>query len=270
MRRVLPSGQLPMLGPFIFWDQMGPAQFSAGQGMDVRPHPHIGLATITFLFEGAIMHRDSVGSVQEIRPGDVNWMTAGRGIVHSERTPEHARGGRLYGIQSWIALPADQQEVAPDFSHHPAATLPVQTGDGWQLRLIAGSLMGMRSPAPAVSPIFYADLQLEPGAALSVEAAYTDRGLYPVAGQIEFAGERFETGTMVVAGADGPLTIRNPGSKPARVMLLGGEPFPEKRIIWWNFVGTTSDRIDQAKADWKAQRFDPVPGESEFIPLPAR
>ncbi|MEM1022703.1 MAG: pirin family protein [Myxococcota bacterium] len=270
VRRVLPSGKLPMLGPFIFWDQMGPAQFPEGQGMDVRPHPHIGLATITFLFEGAIMHRDSVGSVQEIRPGDVNWMTAGRGIVHSERSPEHARGGRLYGIQSWIALPADQQEVAPEFSHHPAATLPVKSGDGWQLRLIAGSLMGMRSPVTALSPIFYADLQLEPGASLSLEAPYTDRGLYPVQGRIEFGGEHFETGTMVVAASGSALEIRNPGTEPARAMLMGGEPFPEKRIIWWNFVGTSEARIDQAKADWKAQRFESVAGETEFIPLPDR
>jgi len=259
-----------MLGPFIFWDQMGPAQFGPGEGMDVRPHPHIGLATITFLFEGSIMHRDSVGSVQEIRPGDVNWMTAGRGIAHSERSPDHARGGRLYGIQSWIALPADQQEIAPGFSHHPAATLPVKEGDGWRLRLIAGALMGMRSPVPALSPILYADVELEAGAELTVDAPYTDRGLHPVQGRIEFGGEGFETGTMVVAAPGAELRIRNPGDATARVMFLGGEPFPEKRIIWWNFVSTSQERIERAKADWKAGRFDRVDGETEFIPLPER
>jgi hypothetical protein len=270
VRRALPSRQRRMVGPFIFFDQMGPIVLRAGTGLDVRPHPHIGLATVTYLFEGEILHRDSLGTVQPIQPGAVNWMTAGSGIAHSERTgPEvRARGGPLSGIQSWVALPQAHEETAPAFAHHDRDSLPVVEGEGAHVRLIAGTLWGARSPVRTVSAMFYADVRLEPGARLVLRAEHEERAAYLVEGSIELAG----CGEAFVAGQ---LLIFRPGAEivfsaqtAARLMLLGGELMDGPRHIWWNFVSSSKERIEQAKADWKEGRFAPVPAETEFIPLP--
>jgi redox-sensitive bicupin YhaK (pirin superfamily) len=268
VRRALPSAQRRMVGPFVFFDHMGPAIFAAGSGLDVRPHPHIGLATITYLFDGEILHRDSLGSVQPIRPGDVNWMTAGRGIAHSERTaPElRAAGTTLAGIQSWIALPKRDEEAEPDFIHHPRADLPVTHGEGVTLRLIAGAGFGLRSPVAVFSDMFYADAALAAGARLTLPAEYEERAIYVAMGRIEIAGQSFDSGQLLVFRPGDAIDLR--AGVAARVLLLGGEPMDGPRHIWWNFVSSSKDRIEQAKADWKAGRFGPVPGESEFIPLP--
>ena len=270
VRRALPSAHRRMVGPFIFFDQMGPAVFRDGEGLDVRPHPHIGLATITYLIDGEIMHRDSVGSVQVIRPGEVNWMTAGSGIVHSERTPQTLRPGdtSLYGLQIWIALPTDKEEVDPSFVHHKAHEIPTMSADGATLTLIAGTSDGLVSPVRTLSDMVYADIQLIDGARYQLKAEHVERAIYVVEGAIEVAGQGggFATGELVVfkPGAEIVLIARG----PARLMLIGGEPFPEGRNIYWNFVSSSPDRIEQAKADWRAQRFAPVPDEHEFIPLP--
>ena len=270
VRRALPSARRQMVGPFIFWDQMGPAEFILGQGLDVRPHPHIGLATVTYLFEGEVLHRDSLGTLQPIRPGDVNWMTAGRGIAHSERTsPEvRAKGGRLFGIQAWVALPATEEETAPDFTHHGRDDLPMVSGEGKKVRLIVGSLYGERSPVPTFSAMFYADAALEAGAKLPLPAEHEERAVYVAGGAVEVAGDRFDAGQLLVFRPGDEITLV--ASKPARLLLLGGEPMDGPRHIWWNFVSSRQDRIEQAKADWQAGRFEAVPGESEFIPLPER
>jgi redox-sensitive bicupin YhaK (pirin superfamily) len=269
VRRALPSAQRRMVGPFVFFDQMGPAVFEPGTGIDVRPHPHIGLATITYVFDGEILHRDSLGSVQPIRPGDVNWMTAGRGIAHSERTaPElRASGTRLAGIQSWIALPKRDEETDPGFFHHPRASLPVTEGEGVTLRLIVGAGFGMRAPVQVFSAMFYADAALQTGARLTLPAEYEERAVYVAMGEIEIAGTRYPAGQLLVFRPGDAIDLR--AVADARVMLLGGEPMDGPRHIWWNFVSSSKDRIEQAKADWKAGRFGPVPGETEFIPLPA-
>ena len=267
VRRALPSREQRTLGPFVFWDQMGPAAFPPGVGMDVRPHPHIGLGTITYLFEGSIMHRDSLGTVQEIRPGDVNWMRAGRGIVHSERTPDHGRNGSaLFGIQSWIALDAAERESVPAFVHVPASELPALRGAGWSARVIAGSFRGLASPVPVTLPILYVDLTLEAGATFELDPEHRERGIHIARGTLEVAANAYSAGSMLVAaeGATLSLTTRT----EARVLLLGGAPLQEKLHLWWNFVHTDLARIEQAKADWKAQRFAKVPGDDEFIPLP--
>jgi hypothetical protein len=268
VRRALPSAQRQMVGPFIFWDQMGPAEFLLGEGLDVRPHPHIGLATVTYLFEGEILHRDSLGTLQPIRPGDVNWMTAGRGIAHSERTaPEvRAAGARLFGIQAWVALPAAAEETEPDFAHLGRDELPVVTGEGKRVRIVAGSLYGERSPAATLSAMFYADAALAAGAALPLPAEHEERAVYVASGAVEVAGDRFEAGQLLVFRPGDAITLAAP--VPARLLLLGGEPMDGPRHIWWNFVSSRKDRIEQAKADWRAGRFTPVPGESELIPLP--
>jgi redox-sensitive bicupin YhaK (pirin superfamily) len=270
VRRALPSSQKQMIGPFIFFDQMGPAEFLLGRGMDVRPHPHIGLATVTYLFRGEITHKDSLGTDLPILPGEVNWMTAGRGIAHSERTPPEQRDGRgeLFGIQAWVALPRRDEERDPAFSHHQKADLPLISGEGKDVRLIAGSLYGARSPVPTFSEMFYADCALEPGASLPLDAAHEERGAYVVDGTLEVAGERFEAGRLLVFHPGDRVTIR--AASPARFMILGGEPMDGPRYIWWNFVASSQSRIDQAKSDWKAGRFEPVPDDSEFIPLPER
>jgi redox-sensitive bicupin YhaK (pirin superfamily) len=268
VRRALPSAQRRMVGPFVFFDHMGPATFRAGTGLDVRPHPHIGLATITYLFEGEIVHRDSLGSAQPIRPGDVNWMTAGRGIAHSERTgPElRAAGSGLAGIQSWIALPKRHEEAEPDFVHYPRADLPVSEGDGVALRLIAGAGFGLRAPVAVFSDMFYADAALAADARLTLPAEYEERAIYVAAGAIEIAGQDFGAGQLLVFRPGDAIDLR--ARAASRVLLLGGEPMDGPRHLWWNFVSSSKERIEQAKADWKAGRFGAVPGDAEFIPLP--
>jgi redox-sensitive bicupin YhaK (pirin superfamily) len=268
VRRVLPVAGHRMVGPFIFLDEMGPKSFAEGQGIDVRPHPHIGLATVTYLFSGEIMHRDSLGTAQPIRPGEVNWMTAGSGIVHSERTaPERRRsGGALHGIQSWVALPQRYEETAPAFAHHGHAALPVIEGEGKTVRLIAGALFGARSPVAAFSDLFYADAQLAVGARLDVPADYAERGVYIVSGSITIDGETHGAGQLLVLRPGTAVALTAPTA--ARLMLLGGERLDGERYIFWNFVSSSKERLEQAKADWKAGRFAAVPGETERIPLP--
>jgi hypothetical protein len=268
VRRVLPSIQRRAVGPFVFLDQMGPTTFPAGAGLDVRPHPHIGLATLTYLFAGEILHRDSLGSVQAIRPGEANWMTAGSGIVHSERTPAELRAGAgtLAGLQAWVGLPRQHEDAAPAFAHHGEGELPIIEGEGAKLRLVAGSLLGRRSPIRAYSPLFYADARIDAGARLVLTAEHAERAIYAVEGTIEVGGERFEPGRLLVFRAGGEIPVI--AVSTARLILLGGAPMDGPRHIWWNFVASSKDRIDEAKAKWRAQRFAPVPGETEFIPLP--
>ena len=270
VRRALPARERQMVGPFIFFDQMGPGEFLAGRGLDVRPHPHIGLATVTYLFAGEILHRDSLGSAQPIRPGDVNWMTAGRGIAHSERTDaaQRAHSNRLFGIQSWVALPKAQEEMGPAFIHHPVATLPAVEEGGLRLRLIAGTGWGLRAPVAVSSPLFYADATLAPGADLPLPDEHEERGAYVVQGTLEVAGTRFEAGRMLLFRAGDHLALRA-GAEGARLLLLGGAAMDGPRFIFWNFVSSSRERIEQAKADWKEGRFGKVPGDDkEFIPLP--
>lgn len=268
VRRVLPAARRQMVGPFIFFDQMGPAAFEAGEGIDVRPHPHIGLATVTYLFDGELMHRDSLGSVQPIRPGELNWMTAGRGIVHSERTPAAVRSGpsRLAGIQSWVALPDGQEDSAPAFVHHGSDELPLLADDDARVRVIAGTLYGERAPVVTASSLFYAEVHLDPGASLVLPAEHEERAMYLVAGEIEIAGEVFTPGRMLLFRPGDAVPFR--ARSAAHAMLLGGEAIASPRFIWWNFVASSRERIEQAKADWRAGRFDPVPGDDERIPLP--
>jgi redox-sensitive bicupin YhaK (pirin superfamily) len=270
VHRVLPTRERRMVGPFIFFDQMGPGEFLSGHGLDVRQHPHVGLATVTYLFEGEILHRDSLGSVQPIRPGDVNWMTAGRGIAHSERTDPalRKRGSRLFGIQSWVALPKLQEEVAPGFLHHPAATLPVVREPAMSLRLIAGTGWGLHSPVSVSSPLFYADIMLSASATLPLPDEHEERAAYILQGTVEVAGTRFESERMLLFRPGDQLTLRA-GAEGARLLLLGGAAMDGPRFLFWNFVSSSQERIEQAKADWKAGRFDKVTGdEREFIPLP--
>ena len=268
VRRALPAARKRAVGPFVFFDQMGPVALAPGKGLDVRPHPHIGLATVTYLFEGEILHRDSLGTVQPIRAGDVNWMTAGSGIAHSERTPPglRASGARLAGIQLWVGLPAAEEETEPRFEHTPAARLPVLEEGDARIRLILGAWRGARSPVATLSPMLYADAALRAGATLEVETAYVDRAAYVIEGVIEHASEMHEAGRMLVfaSGAPARISARN----AARVLILGGEPLDGQRFLWWNFVSSRKERIAQAAADWKARRFAPIPGETEFIPLP--
>jgi redox-sensitive bicupin YhaK (pirin superfamily) len=268
VRRALPSAQRQMVGPFIFFDQMGPAEFLLGAGIDVRPHPHIGLSTVTYLFDGEIMHRDSLGTVLAIRPGELNWMTAGRGIAHSERTPPELRtgGSRLFGIQSWVALSRRDEETQPDFLHYGAEELPVLSGEGKTVRIIAGSLLGKASPVKTSSPMFYADVALAAGASMPLDPDYDERAIYTVDGEIEIAGDVFQGGALLVFRPGDRITIT--AKSDARFMLLGGEPMDGPRFIWWNFVSSSKERIEQAKEDWKQARFDSVPGDPEFIPLP--
>ena len=270
VRRVLPFAKRHMVGPFIFFDHFGPTNFRAGTGLDVRPHPHIGLATITYLFDGEIMHRDSLGTAQVIRPGAVNWMTAGRGIVHSERTPPDVRRQQspIYGIQSWVALPQAREEIDPGFEHVPEANLPLIEGDGVAVRLIAGTLFGKTSPVATQSPMFYADVTLRAGATVTMTPDYAQRAAYLLEGAVDCAGARHAPPLMLVfdSKARAAITAR----EPARLLLIGGEPLDGERHIWWNLVSSSAERIEQAKRDWQAGRFPKIPGDSdEFIPLPA-
>jgi hypothetical protein len=270
VRRALPTKERQMVGPFIFFDQMGPGEFLTGQGLDVRPHPHIGLATVTYLFEGEVLHRDTLGSRQAITPGALNWMTAGRGIAHSERSDEAKRDRRqkLFGIQSWVALPKHAEETAPSFVHHPAAALPVAEEGGMTLRLIAGAGWGLRTPVEVSSPCFYADVVLAAGARVPLPEGHEERAAYVVQGSVAVAGVDFAAGRMLVFRAGDALAL-TAGAAGARLLLLGGAAMDGPRYMFWNFVSSSRDRIQQAKEDWKAGRFGLVPGdETEFIPLP--
>lgn len=268
VRRVLPAPTRPTVGPFVFLDHMGPAAFPPGAGVDVRPHPHIGLATVTWLFEGALFHRDSLGSAQAIRPGEVNWMTAGRGIVHSERTPPEDRhaGARLHGMQCWVALPRTAEATEPGFEHLPAGSLPRFVSDGVDYVVIAGSAFGLTSPATTFSPMGYAALTLATGRTLSLPPDHPERAVYVAEGALELGGEPVPAGTLAVLAAGTTVTAR--ATADSRAVLLGGAPLDGPRRLWWNFVASDPARIDQAKADWQAGRFPPVPGEHESIPLP--
>ena len=266
--RALPQAQRRALGPFVFFDEMGPADFPAGAGIDVRPHPHIGLATVTYLFEGGLTHRDSLGTVIDIAPGAVNWMTAGRGIAHSERSPGglRAAGHRMHGIQSWVALPVAHEEDTPSFAHHPADTLPSITIDGAKRTLIAGSAFHAVSPVLTLSPMFYIAVEAEAGATVYLPEEHEERGVYIVSGAIAVDGVRHEAGQLLVFEPGAAAVWQ--ALEPTRAMLLGGAKLDGERHIEWNFVSHSQQRIEQAKADWRAGRFPTVPGETEFIPLP--
>ena len=271
VQRSLPSLPFKTVGPFIFFDHMGPATLAPGQGMDVRPHPHIGLATVTYLFDGEIWHRDSLGSDQRITPGAVNWMTAGRGIVHSERTPDDVRerGGDVHGIQTWVALPQADEEAEPTFAHHEASSLPDIFQPGVHMRLILGTAFGETSPVKVFSPIFYLAVDMAPCAAFVLPPEYAERAVYTVEGEVTVNDEVLPEQRMGVLapGTDARIVA---GDRPARLMLLGGAPLDGDRFIFWNFVSSSRERIEQAKAAWTAQQMGEVPGETEWIPLPER
>jgi redox-sensitive bicupin YhaK (pirin superfamily) len=267
--RYLPDMQRRSVGPFIFFDFFGPVDFPPGKGVDVRPHPHIGLATVTYLFEGAQMHRDTLGSVQEITPGDVNWMTAGRGIAHSERTGRdmRARGHRLHGIQTWVGLPAKDEEAEPHFQHFSAAELPVVTRGEVELRLMVGQGFGMSSPVRVFSPIFYADVRFAVGGVFTYAAEHEERGLLVIDGDVQIGGHILPPGSMIVLDKGEEVTMFAQGA--ARAVLFGGAPLDGARHLWWNFVSSSKERIEQAKQDWTSGKFGLIPGDDkEFIPLP--
>jgi len=277
VRRALPSTKRQMVGPFIFFDQMGPAEFLTDQGIDVRPHPHIGLATVTYLFQGRIWHRDSLSTSMEIAPGAVNWMIAGRGITHSERTCaiERAKPAKgLFGIQTWVALPDDAEETAPGFEHAPAGALPVIEGEGTRVRLILGHAYGEHAPVRTFSEMVYADVALEAGAGLPLPDDHEDRAIYVLDGAVEVGGERYEAGRMMVFRPRDRISLR--AATPSRLMLLGGETLGGPRHIWWNFVASSKEKIDAAKeawraGDWEHGRFQLPPDDrAEHIPLPER
>jgi redox-sensitive bicupin YhaK (pirin superfamily) len=263
VRRVLPAMARRMVGPFTFFDQMGAAVFGPGEGIDVRPHPHIGLATVTYLFEGEIVHRDSLGSHQPIRPGDINWMTAGRGIVHSERTAPDDRqhGSRLHGLQLWVALPLSHEEAAPSFRHYPGGTLPERDHRGVKLRVLAGGAYGLTSPVETLSPLFYVEAEMSAGSELSLPGEHPERAIYVVEGSLRCGADRAAPGRMLVFAEGGRVTLR--AAEPTRVVLLGGAPLDGKRYIDWNFVSSSKERLEQAKRDWREGRFPNVPGDAE-------
>ena len=270
VRRTLPARTRTMVGPFIFVDQFGPARLAPGQGMDVRPHPHINLATVTYLFDGAIEHRDSLGSDQVIRPGAINLMTAGSGIVHSERSPapERAAGPSFYGMQTWLALPDGKEEIAPAFAHVAPEDLPVIEGDGVTARVLMGSLWGKTSPVTQHSPTIYADIALDAGASLPIDAEADERGVMLVEGAASLDGQKIALFDLILLAPGQPMRLT--ADAPARLMLLGGAAFATPRHVWWNFVSSSRDRIAQARDDWTARRFPLVPGdEEEWIPIPA-
>ncbi len=273
VRRALPSPQRQMVGPFIFFDQMGPVEFLTGQGIAVRPHPHIGLATVTYLYRGEFQHRDSLGSNQIIRPGAVNWMVAGRGVTHSERTSQETRRGPhpLFGVQTWVALPRDAEDAAPSFEHHGREALPTVEAEGAQLRLILGSAYGMRAPARVFSETFYVDAVLAPGARLPLPDDHEDRGVYVIEGEVELAGQSFAAGRMMVFRPGDRIAVKA-GAPGARLLLLGGATLEGPRYIWWNFVASSHERIEAAREAWRREdrrRFDLPPDDrDEFIPAP--
>jgi hypothetical protein len=270
VRRLLPGMPHRMVGPFIFLDHMGPVDFPAGRGVDVRPHPHIGLATVTYLFDGEIVHRDSLGSVQAIAPGDVNWMTAGRGIVHSERTDPALRraGARMHGIQTWVALPLGDELAEPAFHHHPKAALPRLAFPGAELRVVAGTAFGERSPARVHSPTLYVAAEMEAGSAFELPPEHEERGVYVVEGEVSVAGARVPPQHLAVLERREPVEVR--AATRARAMLLGGAKADGERFIWWNFVASSRGLIEEAKMRWREQRFPRIPGETEFVPLPEK
>jgi hypothetical protein len=269
VRRALPSARSRMVGPFIFFDHFGPAEFRAGNGLDVRPHPHIGLATVTYLFDGEIMHRDSLGTAAAIKPGEVNWMTAGRGIVHSERTGAELRttGSPIHGLQMWVALPQAKEEIEPGFAHHVIDEFPMVRDDGLFARVVVGSLYGVKSPVPTVHETMFGNVLLRTGAKIPLDADHEERAVYVVDGTIDIAGDKFEPGRLLVFKPGDKITIT--AASDTHFVILGGAPMDGPRHIWWNFVSSRKERIEQAKAEWTAGHFGKVPGdEIEFIPLP--
>jgi hypothetical protein len=271
VRRALPATQRQMVGPFIFLDQFGPVLMRAGQGIDVRPHPHIGLATVTWLFDGVIYHRDSLGSAQQIAPGELNWMTAGIGIVHSERTPavEMARSRKVFGLQSWVALPRKSEGKQPTFAHVAAEGLPLLEDGGRSVRVVAGNMFGSTSPVATESDLFYVDVILRAGAAIPLPAEHAERAIYIAEGAVEISGQRHESGRLLVFREGDEIVIR--AIDDSRFMMLGGEPMDGPRHIWWNFVSSSKELIEAAKEDWRRGRFGIVPGdEKDFIPLPEK
>ena len=268
VRRLLPAIPARMVGPFIFFDHFGPRAFGPGDGADVRPHPHIGLATVTYLFEGAMIHRDSLGTVQRIEPGDVNWMTAGAGIVHSERSPpeERARGHRLHGLQTWVALPRDREQTTPSFAHVPRPALPEIALPGVRMRLLAGSAFGQRAPTPTLSPTVYVAIEMAAGAVLELPPEHEQRGVYAVDGELTIEDTLVPPHHLAVLPEGKTARIRS--AAPATAVVLGGAKADGERLIWWNFVASSRALIDEASSRWREQRFPPVPGETEFIPLP--
>lgn len=275
VRRALPAPKRQMVGPFIFFDQAGPAEFLTGQGIDVRPHPHIGLGTVTYLYRGDFHHRDSIGTDQIIRPGALNWMVAGRGVTHSERTSQQGRSGphSLFGIQTWVALPEAQEDMAPLFEHHGESDLPVIESDGVTVRLILGTAYGEEAPATLFSETFYADVVLAPKASLPLPDQHEDRGIYIAEGSISIAGQDFAAGQMMVFRPGDKITVSS-GERGARLMILGGATLNGPRYIWWNFVASSQERIEEAKKQWRAKDwgtglFDlPTGDRAEHIPLP--
>jgi redox-sensitive bicupin YhaK (pirin superfamily) len=268
VRRILPHEGTQMVGPFIFFDHLGPTEFPAGTGIDVRPHPHIGLATVTYLFAGSLEHRDSLGNIREIVPGDVNWMTAGTGIAHSERTPKVKRetASPAHGIQSWVALPDGSEDVDPSFVHYPAASLPQRSFERAHVTVIAGEAYGLKSPVATLHPTLYVDARLQGGAMLPLPADYKERAVYIAKGEVQIGAMSLREGNLglLAPGEDERLIAL----KDSRVMILGGAPFPTARHIWWNFVASSKERIEAAKQRWTDRAYPPVPGETEFIPLP--
>jgi redox-sensitive bicupin YhaK (pirin superfamily) len=270
VRRAVPHVQARSVGPFVFVDHMGPAVFEPGRGVDVRPHPHIGLATVTFLWAGTINHRDSLGHVQDINPGDVNWMTAGRGIVHSERTPQALREGEhpLHGMQTWVALPRSDEEAEPAFHHHPAATLPELRRDGAWLRVVAGRGFGEEAPVRVFADTLYVAIDLDAEAELALDDSHRERALYLLDGEAELDGTDLPARHLVLLDPGTRPRLR--ARTPLKAMLLGGEPLDGPRTVWWNFVSSSKERIEQAKRDWSEGRFGGVAGDDEYIPLPER
>jgi redox-sensitive bicupin YhaK (pirin superfamily) len=275
VRRALPAPKRQLVGPFIFFDQMGPAEFIHDGGIDVRPHPHIGIGTVTYLYEGEFQHRDSLGTNQMIYPGEVNWMTAGRAITHSERTSPETRAGRhsLFGVQTWVALPEQHEQTDPAFEHHGNEALPLIEGEGKEVKLILGNAFGERAPVSTFTEMFYADAVLQPGASLPLPDNHEDRGIYVISGSITVGRQDFEAGRMMVFRPGDAISVRA-GAQGARLMLLGGETLNGPRYIWWNFVSSSKAMIEQAKEEW--QRGDwqdgqfvlPPDDDDEFIPLP--
>jgi len=269
VRRLLPSRARRLVGPFVYLDHMGPLTLAPGDGADVPPHPHIGLATVTWLLEGQLMHRDSLGSQQLIRPGDLNWMTAGSGVAHSERTPTPLRrgGSTLHGLQLWVALPRSHEESEPDFTHYPASKLQTFEHEGARVRVLAGRAFGRDSPVRTASPLFFVDLSVPAGGELSVPDDYAERAVYVVDGTIDCGPQRAESGRMLVLAEGAPVTIR--AESDARLVMLGGAPLDGPRHIFWNFVSSSKERIERAKQDWKMGRFASIPGDDEErVPLP--
>ena len=270
VRRAVPSLQARSVGPFVFVDHMGPALFEPGRGIDVRPHPHIGLATVTYLWAGALRHRDTLGSVQDILPGDVNWMTSGRGIAHSERTPPDPRaaGHAVHGMQTWVALPKSDEEIAPSFHHHPASTLPMRDHAGALLRVIAGRGFGMESPVKVFADTYNVAVDLLPDAELAIEAEAVERALYVLEGDAQLDGTDIPEKQLVLLDRGARHVLR--AKTPLKAMLFGGEPLDGPRHMWWNFVSSSKERIEQAKADWDSGAFGLIPDDDqERIPLPA-